>query len=271
VLSRIDLTDFKAFHQLGLDFAPITVLLGPNNSGKSSIIAPIRLLAQTAQSGDPTVPLLLDGPMGDFGTFRDVVHGNHRGRPMRIKATVIDSTTDEDTEVTIDIEVKYRPQRRELVVRETSLALDGRLLVTAALSSDAQRHVITHIAGRVVPAAQRSALSDYLRMRQFVPRVYIYGRRRAPQGAEARRWHALVQELEDDAELATWTLDRALSRVDYLSAMRQAPERTYHQTGAASTRVGQTGDNWAGLFVLDSARTPKQRTIGGLPVWMWSG
>src|SRR5215207_11230520 len=68
VIRRLQLSDFKAFHDLRLDFAPLTILLGPNNSGKSSIIAAVRLLAQTMQSADPDLPLLLDGPMGDFGT-----------------------------------------------------------------------------------------------------------------------------------------------------------------------------------------------------------
>lgn len=80
MLEKLQLTDCKAFHELVVNLRPLTVLLGPNNSGKSSIIAPIRLLAQTATSADPRVPLLLDGPLGDFGTYRDLVYGNHRAR-----------------------------------------------------------------------------------------------------------------------------------------------------------------------------------------------
>lgn len=269
MITHISLTDFKAFHEIELEFADLTILLGPNNSGKSSLIAPIRLLAQTMQSVDPDLPLLLDGPMGDFGTFRDVVYGNHRGRPMRIGIGVRERMPDgASADVTVDVEFKYRTQRRELVVRESTLSI-GESTLTAELSSDAQRHVITRIGAKSVPAAQRSNLSDYLRMRHFVPQLFTYGRRRPPQSGAAQALWEQLQGLEDDLDLAVYAVNRTLSGVEYLSAMRQAPERTYHQTGAARTRVGPTGDNWAGLFVNDSSRPAKQRMIGpGLTRWL---
>lgn len=261
MLTSIELTDFKAFHHLSLEFAGLTILLGPNNSGKSSIIAPIRLLAQTMQSADPDIALLLDGPLGDFGTFRDMVHGNHRGRPMGIRMQIDDDTEPEGQRSSVDIalEFKYRTQRRELVVREATIKLDGGHLVTAELSSDAQRHVITRLESRPIPAAQRSSVSDFLRMRHFVPQLYSYPRRRSASAPPL--FASEVEAAEDLADYAVWIVNHTLANTEYLSAMRQPPERTYHQTGVARTRVGQTGDNWAGLFVLDSAKTAKTRMI----------
>jgi predicted ATPase len=272
VISHLELTDVKAFHRLSMDFSGLTVLLGPNNSGKSSIIAPIRLLAQTMQSADPDLSLLLDGPMGDFGTFRDMVHGNHRGRPMRIGLTVAYPAGDTDSVRTaeVDIELKYRTQRRELVIREAVLKGNGKHIATTALSSDAQRHVLTRVNGTAVPAAQRSALSDYMRMRHFVPQIWPYALRRRTQTSLATEpLLAQIEQVEEASMEATFLIEQSLQSVEYLSALRQAPERTYHQTGAARTRVGPTGDNWAGLFVLDSSKPPKQRTIvPGLVQWL---
>jgi hypothetical protein len=215
------------------------------------------------QSADPDLSLLLDGPMGDFGTFRDMVHGNHRGRPMRIRLAVdelVPSERDDAVHVSadIDIEFKYRVQRRELVVREMVLRLDQRHLVTAALSSDSQRHVITRLGPSPVSPAQRSSISAFLRIHHFLPQLWTYRRR---PGNVAPKILSKVEGLEEDAFRAVDALAHALIGVEYLSAMRQAPERTYHQTGAARTRIGQTGDNWAGLFVLDSAKAPKARDI----------
>ncbi len=87
VIERAVLHNFKAFADLELELRPLTFLFGPNNTGKSSILALFRLLAQTIDAADPRVALLLDGPLGDFGTFKDVVHGNQASREMSIKLT----------------------------------------------------------------------------------------------------------------------------------------------------------------------------------------
>jgi hypothetical protein len=48
MFNRIELKNYRAFPQVSFQPSRITVLLGPNNSGKSSIIQAIRLIAQTA-------------------------------------------------------------------------------------------------------------------------------------------------------------------------------------------------------------------------------
>jgi AAA15 family ATPase/GTPase len=88
LLSGITLENFKAFEAQSVELRPITVIVGPNNSGKSSLLAPVRLLVQTIQSFDYSVPLLLDGPLGDFGTFRDVVYGNEVRRRIGIRVAI---------------------------------------------------------------------------------------------------------------------------------------------------------------------------------------
>jgi len=58
---ELNLKNFKAFEKLSIELKPLTFLLGPNNSGKSSILAALRLLNQTVESRDSSVSLLLDG------------------------------------------------------------------------------------------------------------------------------------------------------------------------------------------------------------------
>src|ERR1051326_8815411 len=84
MISGLTLRNFKAFEFLAINLRPLTFILGPNNSGKSSIISPSRMLVQTMESYDQEVPLLLDGIMGDFGTYKDIVFGNHRGRVLEM-------------------------------------------------------------------------------------------------------------------------------------------------------------------------------------------
>jgi energy-coupling factor transporter ATP-binding protein EcfA2 len=62
-LRRISLARFKAFTQAEIEVAPLTVLLGPNNAGKSTVLQAITLLAQSAAHGAPNP----SGPLIDLG------------------------------------------------------------------------------------------------------------------------------------------------------------------------------------------------------------
>lgn len=79
MFKRLRLTNFKAWKDTGdIPLKPVTLLLGTNSSGKSSLIQSLLLLKQTAQSPDRTVHLNLGGDelndLFSFGSFEDVLH-----------------------------------------------------------------------------------------------------------------------------------------------------------------------------------------------------
>ena len=50
MLTRIELDGFKSFEKFGMDVGPLTVILGPNASGKSNLFDAIRLLSRLAET-----------------------------------------------------------------------------------------------------------------------------------------------------------------------------------------------------------------------------
>lgn len=75
-LERLTVDKFKGYSQPGtLEVKPVTVLVGSNNSGKSSLIQALLLLKQTLVDPRPEVSLLLSGPFVDGGSFSDLVSG----------------------------------------------------------------------------------------------------------------------------------------------------------------------------------------------------
>jgi predicted ATPase len=73
MLHSVLLDGFRSFDRATtLRFAPLTVLAGPNNAGKSSVIQALLALVQSEQanSGDA---LLLSGPWCDLGRFDQIV------------------------------------------------------------------------------------------------------------------------------------------------------------------------------------------------------
>jgi hypothetical protein len=80
-ISNIRLLNFRnwaAEHwQTGVVLKPVTLLLGRNSAGKTSILQPLRLLKQTIEATDARTHLLLDGTKYDgvnLGAFTDVAH-----------------------------------------------------------------------------------------------------------------------------------------------------------------------------------------------------
>lgn len=73
MLSRLDLRFFKCFKLLQLPIAPLTLLSGPNSSGKSSILQALVLLHQTMREHEWATRLALNGDDVRMGTVVDVV------------------------------------------------------------------------------------------------------------------------------------------------------------------------------------------------------
>ena len=84
MFTTLYLQNFKAWKDTGeIVLKPVTMLLGTNSSGKSTLIQSLLLLKQTAQSPDRTVHLNLGGDeindLFNFGGFDDVLYQGVEG------------------------------------------------------------------------------------------------------------------------------------------------------------------------------------------------
>lgn len=74
-LTTITIERFKSYRErTTLELAPLTVLLGRNNSGKSTLIQALLLLKQTLEHPRSDVPLYLEGPVDALG-LRELASG----------------------------------------------------------------------------------------------------------------------------------------------------------------------------------------------------
>ncbi|MGH9428913.1 MAG: AAA family ATPase [Terriglobia bacterium] len=73
MIKRWRLGNFKSVRApIGLEFSPLTVLVGPNSSGKSTVIQSILVAAQTISAQRDRGSILLNGDLAQLGNFRDV-------------------------------------------------------------------------------------------------------------------------------------------------------------------------------------------------------
>ena len=128
MIKRLSVGNFKAFRNVELDIAPLTVLTGLNSTGKSTAIQAI-LLAQLARLHTQTLPL--NGPYGlALGEAANILHYEAEEAVVRIR---IESLASVD-EIAIEI-----PEFRSLLARFTRSGhdpIDQPGLVTAYLSAE---------------------------------------------------------------------------------------------------------------------------------------
>ncbi|WP_156957946.1 DUF3696 domain-containing protein [Paracidovorax oryzae] len=75
--------NYRRFEDTGwITIKPLTILLGANNGGKTSVLSPLLLLSQTNSSNDAEVPLVPFGPLIDLGTYKDFIHQHDTKRDL---------------------------------------------------------------------------------------------------------------------------------------------------------------------------------------------
>ena len=88
MISKLEFKNYKSFKsKQSLDIEPITVLIGPNSAGKSSIQ---KLLALLVQSNTTDMGQLVKwrGPLVDLSSFKEASHrGNHEPIQIRLQSS----------------------------------------------------------------------------------------------------------------------------------------------------------------------------------------
>jgi len=85
MLTKWTLANFKAIaDKTTFNLAPITIFVGENSSGKSSVLQSILLLSQTLKATSSRQPLVLNGEYIRLGYMSDVVHEGLEEQPLQI-------------------------------------------------------------------------------------------------------------------------------------------------------------------------------------------
>ncbi len=119
MIEAITLRNFRAFKGQSFRFKKLNLFIGKNNSGKSSALSAINMIAQTVKEDElDTTPLILNGQFDRLGTFIDVVNGGFASTPIGIDL-VYDAYE-------IRLEYKYRTQRRQIEINKFELLEEGK-------------------------------------------------------------------------------------------------------------------------------------------------
>ena len=89
MLKEYQISNFKPFAgPVNIPIKPITLIFGPNSSGKSAIFQSLLMLKQTLEEGkDRNISLLPKGNLVDLGSFREFIHNHDVSNLFSFKVT----------------------------------------------------------------------------------------------------------------------------------------------------------------------------------------
>lgn len=87
ILKALTLENFKGIREpVRIEFAPLTLLFGPNNAGKSTVVQALMYAREVLERRHCDVgQTVLGGDVVDLGGFDNLVHGHDRNRAIRMR------------------------------------------------------------------------------------------------------------------------------------------------------------------------------------------
>lgn len=139
MLTRIELENFKLHRYTKIEARPVTVFIGPNNSGKSSIFQALLLLRQAVlrrinvflnpvprQSTSEEQPFLYGADQQiNVGTFHDIVHSGQKEINFKIVGEAYDADPKYGGQRELDLVLAFRDN--QLSYHRGVLSVEGKL------------------------------------------------------------------------------------------------------------------------------------------------
>lgn len=265
-LTKLHLTNFKAWQKLDVRFGCVTGLFGTNSSGKTSLIQFLLMLKQTKNATDRGLVLDLGGPeqLVNLGTYKDIVHKHQEERSLKWtvswlldeslkisnpsgKRTDIlfqDNALETTAEVLLkDQEIKaqylsYRFADQNFEIRpKTETAKEYKLLPDS--NSVSPEHTFQFIRNKGRVWAMPGPIKTYL----FPDQAKTYYQNADFLGFFESEYESLMD------------------RIYYLGPLREYPKREYQWSGSSPFDVGFRGERTIDAILSATIRDEK-RNLG---------
>ena len=236
-ITRISVEGYKSIYdRQSIDVRPLTILAGPNSSGKSSIIQPLLLLKQTLEASYDPGALLLNGPNLKFTKAEQLLSKTMKGNAARQFSVEVELNNHQSICSTFVKEVG-----KPFVVGETDYSVDGN---TITLKADGSIVGIEMIAW--LDKAVKSGFRDSI--------VAVRGRCFLKLGAnwlhEDGRESIAPFRGRIDTYLFYTDIEEHLASVIHLPGLRGNPLRTYPLSAVGTTFPG-TFENYVASVITN--------------------
>jgi predicted ATPase len=242
MFTAIRLKNFKAYQDSQLvPLKPLTLVLGANNSGKSSLLQAVLLLAQTLDDSTSRQPLVTSGTYVDLGGYFDIIWGaqSRRADSFSIELNIsresaegpyVEPDTDADTPLPTDLDVTFVFDSEKNAIVVSSCSVEGDKKIFAAARRAGRGYMAPHLSD----VAREGLTLDF---RHFLPTL-IPGKR-----LEDRKRRREIMDFYFYADQAWFSWSSQLARVAHVAPLRQPVPRFGILGKSLTSDLGPGGEN----------------------------
>jgi len=273
MFTHLRIRNLKSMADSGLlTLRPLTFLMGPNSSGKSTLIQALLLARQTVDSRDVGNPLVVDGKYVKLGSYQEFIHRHDRSKRLSLEFGMRSRQRlllDPRTEVWVDsavvsAEFYHNQKTSEIYSTEVTAKMpEAESAVSIRRISRENSTARIEFRGRSVETKVPSSGKFYDVVKSPFPLEFTT-RRFAEAGVDAQ-WRSAFRMLPF---AATRLFESQFMGTFYLGPLRTSPQRTYVMAGETPQDVGLQGE--ATSSILWAARWKKALKQGVLqPAGAW--
>jgi predicted ATPase len=260
-LVGLRLENFKCFEDTGeMRLAPLTLIFGKNNAGKSSILQSLLLLRQTVDAPEGGLRLNLSGPLYHVGAFHEIVH-QHDAQSRICFALSLRQEDSGVAKVTLEfVSARVGPPPAGLLRVE----LPGEPHLEFRRGRGAGGSYVLAIGGR--EHGGEEAAGFRISRGDFFPLIGGEVRKRG-RPSEAR------QRVREKASAVLSTLERILGSMRTVGPFRRPPERQYVYAGSSLARPDPAGERVVDALIEDELRrrgkkVRRRELLGSVNRWL---
>jgi predicted ATPase len=261
-ISKLRITNFKGIREAQeFDVRPITLFIGPNSSGKSSVIHGLAALSQTAKLPTSGRPLVLDDEYAHvhLGRYIEVIHSKSYSDSICIGFDTNDVSrtfpgTDGSRRIKLgdrfaaDYQFKSTKRTQDIFLQQATFTGPNELLDIARPKTGA--HVVTYKGKKAsLKVSPGSSLFPKLTLTE--------------KGSHKQAFEAFFF-----SDLCSEVIKTELSRVLYLGPFRQSPLRRYPTRGSSPNEVGPQGENAVTLLANEYVQTKARPHLKQISGWL---
>jgi predicted ATPase len=254
MLTKLRIRNFKCFEDTGeMDIRPLTLLVGPNSSGKSSIMQFLLALRQTVESPDIQVAFAPNDSWVRLGSYPDFIFRHDWQRELEAMLEVTEH-------LPAPVRSSRQPHKLRLRVRwrYNKKTTQIRLEESELVYNDGEFTQLVVRKAREYEAILKSTLEDGKEERHEALPIHFYDF--AVRVKKGRKLTDLSRQVAHPLGrfIVRRNVELELRRLFYLGPLREFPQRSYVISGQAPSDVGVRGERSAEALWFAS-RTKKQR------------
>jgi predicted ATPase len=250
MLTKLQVKNFKCFEDTGeLELRPLTVFVGPNSSGKSSIVQFLLALRQTVESMDIRTAFAPNDGWVRLGSYPDFIFRHDWQRELEAMLEFTEHlpapvrSSRQPNKLRLRVRWRYNRKTTQIRLEESELVFND-----GEFSQSLMRR-----AGRY-EATLKIASEDGKEWRHEVLPVHFYDfAARIKKGEKPSDFRQKVPR-----HPRVFAVRQSFYLVFYLGPLREFPQRSYVISGQAPSDVGVRGERSAEALWFAS-RTKKQR------------